>query len=69
MRFSLVLMRTGKPTPSNYLHRQLDVTDGLVTWRSLSDPWYIVSILLGVPRGIFSNFSSLPPYGSGEQPS
>ena len=25
--------------------------DGLVTWRSLSDPWYIVSILLGVPRG------------------
>src|SRR4029077_7293361 len=26
MRFSVVLTRTGKPTPSNYLHRQLDVT-------------------------------------------
>ncbi len=26
MRFSAGSMRTGKPTPSNYLHRQLDVT-------------------------------------------
>src|SRR5579863_5860787 len=26
MRFSAGLTRTGKPTPSNYLHRQLDVT-------------------------------------------
>ena len=26
MRFSVVLTKTGKPTPSNYLHRQLDVT-------------------------------------------
>src|SRR5260370_22703461 len=27
MRFSVVSMRTGKPTPSNYLHKQLDATD------------------------------------------
>src|SRR5260370_12631286 len=27
MRFSVGLMKTGKTTPSNYLHRQLDVTD------------------------------------------
>src|SRR5579872_2038110 len=26
MRFSVDLTKTGKPTPSNYLHRQLDVT-------------------------------------------
>src|SRR6266849_1865691 len=26
MRFSVGLMKTGKTTPSNYLHRQLDVT-------------------------------------------
>src|SRR5260370_4143804 len=27
MRFSVGLMKTGKTTPSNYLHRQLDVTN------------------------------------------
>ncbi len=26
MRFSVASMKTGKPTPSNYLHKQLDVT-------------------------------------------
>src|SRR5258708_35360406 len=29
MRFSVGLMKTGKTTPSNYLHRQLDVTPGM----------------------------------------
>src|SRR5579864_6668780 len=27
MRFSVVSTKTGKPTPSNYLHKQLDVTE------------------------------------------